>query len=223
MPFKRVAGNGNVFGWNTLNPVWGRFRPKRLCRLTLPMPSKPHATFASVHREQVADRMNLSYTIGCRPCHKRRTMLLGFLSWWRRFHLLRTAWTEYFLYCISWKRWLWPFQGYKHHSWYRQVVWHTSSYQFLPTPYFCRLPVSPANIAREYPEQVGYLELGHPHGAVGIMTTPVSLIVIIPLFIMHLLFDDYILFSFFSPADIFFLRSISLSMSLEILSSVIFA
>jgi|UPI0004D7FA7E hypothetical protein len=28
------------------------------CRSTLPMPSKPHATFASVHREQVADGMN---------------------------------------------------------------------------------------------------------------------------------------------------------------------
>ena len=29
------------------------------------MLSEPHATFASVHREQVADGKNLDYTIGC--------------------------------------------------------------------------------------------------------------------------------------------------------------
>lgn len=96
MPFKRVAGSGKVLGLNTLELVWGRFCPKRLCRLTLPMPSKPHATFASEHRERVADGMNISYTIGCSPCRKRRTMLSGYLSWWRRFHLLQTAWAEYF-------------------------------------------------------------------------------------------------------------------------------
>ena len=69
----------------------GRFCPKRPCRLTLPLPSEPHATFASVRRKQVAGGMYINYTMGCYPCHKRRTLLLELLSWWRRFHLLQTV------------------------------------------------------------------------------------------------------------------------------------
>ena len=35
---------------------------------------KPYATFASVHRERVADGISLNYTIGCYHCHKKQTM-----------------------------------------------------------------------------------------------------------------------------------------------------
>ena len=59
-------------GW--IRSARGRFCPKRLCRLTLPLLSEPCATFASEHRERVADGMNLNYTIGCRLCHKKQTM-----------------------------------------------------------------------------------------------------------------------------------------------------
>ena len=56
---------------------------------------------------------------------------------------------------------------------------------------------------------------------VGMVTVPVSLIVIIPLSIMYLIDTVYLLLSVFSPVDCIFLWSISLSMSFEILSSVI--
>ena len=59
----RVVGRGKVFGLNTLNPV-----EEDSARNGLPpdlaAAIKPYATFASVHREQVADGMNLNYTIG---------------------------------------------------------------------------------------------------------------------------------------------------------------
>ena len=89
MPFERMVGRGKVFGLNTLRR--SVFSPKRLCRLTLPLPSVPCATFASEHREQVTDGMNLNYTIGCFLCHRIQTMLLSSLSWWRRFHLSQTV------------------------------------------------------------------------------------------------------------------------------------
>lgn len=33
-----------------------------------------HSTFASVHRKRVTDGMNLNYTIGCYPCHRKQTV-----------------------------------------------------------------------------------------------------------------------------------------------------
>lgn len=89
MPFERMVGRGKVFGLNTLRRR--KILPETACRLTLPLPSVPCATFASEHREQVTDGMNLNYTIGCFLCHKRETMLLEPLSWWRRFHLSQTV------------------------------------------------------------------------------------------------------------------------------------
>ncbi|WP_286438750.1 hypothetical protein [Bacteroides acidifaciens] len=53
-----MAGNGKVFGLNTLR--------RRKIPPDLAAAIKPYATFASVHRERVADGMNLNYTIGCR-------------------------------------------------------------------------------------------------------------------------------------------------------------
>ncbi len=62
MLFKRMAGSGKVFGLNTLQ------RRKILFETALPpdlaAAIKPYATFASVHRERVADGMRLNYTIG---------------------------------------------------------------------------------------------------------------------------------------------------------------
>lgn len=58
MLFKRMAGSGKVFGLNTLR--------RRKIPPDLAAAIKPYATFASVHRERVADGMNLNYTIGCR-------------------------------------------------------------------------------------------------------------------------------------------------------------
>lgn len=43
------------------------------CRPTLQLPPKPCTTFASVHRERVTDGMKLNNTIGCYPCHMKRT------------------------------------------------------------------------------------------------------------------------------------------------------
>ncbi|KAB4296909.1 hypothetical protein GAO30_03095 [Bacteroides thetaiotaomicron] len=89
MLFKRMAGNGKVFELNTLRRR--KILPETALPSDLAAAIKPYTTFASGHRERVADGMNISYTIGCCPCRKRRTMLSGFLSWWRRFHLLQTA------------------------------------------------------------------------------------------------------------------------------------
>ena len=89
MPFERMVGRGKVFGLNTLRRR--KILPETACRLTFPLPSVPCATFASEHREQVTDGMNLNYTIGCFLCHKIQTMLLSSLSWWRRFHLSQTV------------------------------------------------------------------------------------------------------------------------------------
>ena len=62
MPFERMVGRGKVFGLNTLR------RRKILSETALPpdlaSAIKPYATFASVHRERVADGMRLNYTIG---------------------------------------------------------------------------------------------------------------------------------------------------------------
>ena len=63
---------GKVFGLNTLHRR--KILPETACRQTLRLPPKPRVTFASVHREQVAGGMNLSYTIGCCLCHKRKIM-----------------------------------------------------------------------------------------------------------------------------------------------------
>ena len=40
----------------------------------LPLPSKPCATFTSMHRKRVADGINLNYNIGCYYYHKKQTM-----------------------------------------------------------------------------------------------------------------------------------------------------
>lgn len=58
MLFKRRAGNGKVFGLNTLR--MRKIPPDLVAAI------KPYSTFASVHRERVADGMNLNNTIGCR-------------------------------------------------------------------------------------------------------------------------------------------------------------
>ena len=89
MPFERMVGRGKVFGLNTLRRR--KILPETACRLTFPLPSVPCATFASEHREQVTDGMNLNYTIGCFLRHRIQTMLLSSLSWWRRFHLSQTV------------------------------------------------------------------------------------------------------------------------------------
>ena len=88
MPFERMAGRGKVFGLNTLRRR--KILPETALPPDLATAIKPCATFASEHREQVAGGMNLNYTIGCSLCHKRETMLLEPLSWWRRFYLLQT-------------------------------------------------------------------------------------------------------------------------------------
>ncbi len=62
MLFKRMAGNGKVFGLNTLHRR--KIPPETALPPDLAAAIKPYATFASVHRERVADGMNLNYTIG---------------------------------------------------------------------------------------------------------------------------------------------------------------
>lgn len=62
MPFKRMAGRGKVFGLNTLRRR--KIPPETALPPNLVAAIKPYATFASVHRERVADGMNLNYTIG---------------------------------------------------------------------------------------------------------------------------------------------------------------
>ena len=57
MLFKRMAGSDKVFGLNTL-------RRRKILPPDLAAAIKPYATFASVHRERVADGMRLNYTIG---------------------------------------------------------------------------------------------------------------------------------------------------------------
>ena len=71
MPYERMVGRGKVFGLNTLRRR--KIQPKTALPPDLASAIKPYATFASEHREQVADGMSLNYTIGYRPCHKRRT------------------------------------------------------------------------------------------------------------------------------------------------------
>ncbi len=72
MPFKGMAGSGKVFGLNTLRKR--KIPPEMALPPDLATAIKPYATFASVHRERVADGMNLNYTIGCRFCHRKQTM-----------------------------------------------------------------------------------------------------------------------------------------------------
>lgn len=62
MPQERVAGSGKVFGLNTLRRR--KIPPETALPPDLAATIKPYATFASVHRERVADGMNLNYTIG---------------------------------------------------------------------------------------------------------------------------------------------------------------
>ena len=62
MLFKRMAGSGKVFGLNTLRRR--KIPPETALPPDLAAAIKPYATFASVHRERVADGMNLNYTIG---------------------------------------------------------------------------------------------------------------------------------------------------------------
>ena len=61
MLFKRVAGSDKVFGLNTLQRR--KILPETALPPDLAAAIKPYVTFASVHREQVADGMNLNYTI----------------------------------------------------------------------------------------------------------------------------------------------------------------
>ena len=62
MPFLRMVGRGKVFGLNTLRRR--KILPETALPPDLAAAIKPYATFASVHRERVADGMNLNYTIG---------------------------------------------------------------------------------------------------------------------------------------------------------------
>lgn len=66
-----MAGSGKVFGLNTLHRR--KILPETALPLDLAAAIKPCATFASEHREQVAGGMNLNYTIGCYPCHRKQT------------------------------------------------------------------------------------------------------------------------------------------------------
>ena len=61
MFFKRMAGSDKVFGLNTLRR---KILPETALPPDLAAAIKPYATFASVHRERVADGMRLNYTIG---------------------------------------------------------------------------------------------------------------------------------------------------------------
>ena len=78
MPFERMAGRGKVFGLNTLRRR--KILPETALPPDLAAAIKPCATFASVHREQVAGGMNFNYTIGYGLCHRIQTMLLDSLS-----------------------------------------------------------------------------------------------------------------------------------------------
>lgn len=62
MPQERVTSSGKVFGLNTLRRR--KIPPETALPPDLVAAIKPYATFASVHRERVADGMNLNYTIG---------------------------------------------------------------------------------------------------------------------------------------------------------------
>ena len=53
MLFKRMAGSGKVFGLNTLRRR--KIPPETALPPDLAAAIKPYATFASVHRERVAD------------------------------------------------------------------------------------------------------------------------------------------------------------------------
>ena len=78
MPFLRMVGRGKVFGLNTLRRR--KILPETALPPDLAAAIKPCATFASVHREQVAGGMNFNYTIGYGLCHRIQTMLLDSLS-----------------------------------------------------------------------------------------------------------------------------------------------
>ena len=69
---------GKVFGLNTLRRR--KILPETALPPDLAAAIKPCATFASVHREQVAGGMNFNYTIGYGLCHRIQTMLLDSLS-----------------------------------------------------------------------------------------------------------------------------------------------
>ena len=60
MPFERMVGRGKVFGLNTLRRR--KILPETALPPDLATAIKPCATFASEHRERVADGMNLNYT-----------------------------------------------------------------------------------------------------------------------------------------------------------------
>ena len=62
MPYQRMVCRGKVFGLNTLRRR--KILPETALPPDLAAAIKPYATFASVHRERVADGMNLNYTIG---------------------------------------------------------------------------------------------------------------------------------------------------------------
>ena len=62
MPYERMVGRGKIFGQNPLRRR--KILPETALPPDLAAAIKSHATFASVHRERVADGMNLNYTIG---------------------------------------------------------------------------------------------------------------------------------------------------------------
>ena len=62
MFYMLMAGCYMVFGLNTLRRR--KILPETALPPDLAAAIKPYATFASVHRERVADGMRLNYTIG---------------------------------------------------------------------------------------------------------------------------------------------------------------
>ena len=80
MPFERMAYGRQRQGFRLNTLRRRKILPETALPPDLAAAIKPCATFASVHREQVAGGMNFNYTIGYGLCHRIQTMLLDSLS-----------------------------------------------------------------------------------------------------------------------------------------------
>ena len=161
MPYKRMVGRDKVFGLNTLRRR--KILPETALPLDLASAIKPCATFASEHRERVADGMDsiIPSVASSATGNKQRNLTSTQFTDYKpsEQHTVLTAYSE----C----------NGYNHFKAVNIVtdsiglldIFHRIHLiQFLVLVYaMYRL----ANITREHPEQIGNLKLCHPYGCSG--------------------------------------------------------
>ena len=161
MPYERMVGRGKVFGPNTLRRR--KILPETALPPDLASAIKPCATFASEHRKQVSDGMNSIIPVADFSAirNKQRNPTSTQLTDYKlpEQHTLFTAYPER--------------NGYNH---FKVINIITDSIRLLDIFHRVRLVqflvlvdtvYRFANITREYPEQVGNLELSHPYGCSG--------------------------------------------------------